>query len=142
MGGSTVRVAETWVELEVDQIVDVIERRRTKREMSVTVPMAEVTMENLSLAWNGGTISSQAAYETYEPDNGQAGVSPTYKALILDGPAPGSQKQRRVIVRKVISIEGTEIAFTKDGQQVLATTFGAHYVSSVIRPFKVVDQLT
>lgn len=144
--GSTITLSREFFELEVDQIVDTPGRRLTSRDIQVKTNMAEPTLANLTVALNGGTQTATAAYATYDPDNTTAATQPTYKALLLDGFAPqtaaAATMRRRVIVRKVLSIEDVETDYKKDGQTLFPVTFAAHYVSSVITPFHIVDQLT
>lgn len=141
--GVTLEITQEYFELEVDQVVDVPGRRLSKRDVRVVTNLAEPTLANLSLALNGGTVTASASYTTYDPANDNAATQPTYKALLFDGWAPGASAggwNRRVVVRKVLSIEGTEPKYEKEGQTVFSVTFAAHYVSSSIRPFRVIDQ--
>ena len=50
--------------------------------------------------------------------------------------------RRRVVVRKVLSIDDVETAYKKDEMNLFPVTFAAHYVSASIKPFRVIDQLT
>lgn len=141
--GVTITINQEFFELEVDQIVDVPGRRLTKRDLQVTTNLAEATLENLRAALNGGTITTEAGTEAYEPTNDNSATQPTYRAIILDGWAPqttaGASARRRIIVRKVLSIDNVESAYKKDEQTLFPVTFAAHYVSSAVRPFRVVD---
>lgn len=138
--GVTLTIAQEFEELEVDQLVDVPERRRTKREFTIETNLAEVTLENLVLASNGGTINDAITdIRVYEPQDGLAATQPTYSALLFDGYSPGGQR-RRVIVRKALSTDDVETAYAKDDQTVYSVTFSAHYVSASIKPFKIIDE--
>lgn len=139
--GVTLNVIQEFFELEVDQIVDVPGRRLTKRDLQVQTNMAEPTLANLALALNGGTVTASAAYTTYDPSDDTSATQPTYKALIFDGYAPDGFR-RRVVVRKALSIEGVETSYQKDEQTLFPITFAAHFVSTSIKPFRVIDQLT
>ncbi len=140
--GVTLKVEQTYKELEVDQVVDVPGRRLTKRDMQVSTNLAEPTLANLAIVLNGGTVSSGGtggtSYSAYDPAMDTAATQPTYRALLFDGFAPNG-KPRRVIVRKVLSIEAIETAYKKDDQTLFPVTFGAHWVSSSIKPFRVID---
>jgi hypothetical protein len=144
--GSTISVSREFLELEVDQIVDVPGRRLTKRDIQVKTNMAEPTLSNLVTVLNGGASAASAAYATYDPDNTTAATQLTYRAILLDGFAPQTaaavSMRRRLIVRKVLSIEDVDVDYKKDGQTLFPVTFGAHYVSASITPFHIVDQLT
>lgn len=140
--GVNLKVAEEWAAMEVDQIVDVPGRRRTKREFMIETNLAEGTLENLKLAMNGGAIATggltTTAHRTLTPDFADAATQPNYAAIICDGYAPEGNV-RRVIGRKMLSIEGTEFAYNKADMTVLKVSFAGHYVSKTIAPFKVID---
>lgn len=139
--GVKLSTKQTYFELEVDQVVDVPGRRLSKREMFVETNLAEVTLANVNLSLNGGTVTASASFSTYDPDAANAGAVPTYKALIFDGWAPGLLPfNRRFIVRRVLSVEGFESEYKKDGQTLLPVRFAAHYVSASTRPFRIIDQ--
>lgn len=144
--GVTLNVSLEYAELEVDQIVDTPERRLTKRDFQVATNLAEPTLENLALVLNGGTVTSSAAYKTYDPADDNAATQPTYKALLFRGYAPrtaaSATMRRNVIARKVLSVEAVEAPYKKDDQTVFPVTFAAHWVSSSIKPFRVIDQLS
>lgn len=141
-GGTTdgvkLAIENTYSELEVDQIVEVVGSRLTKRATTVETNMAEVTLDNLVYALNGGTTASGSGYKTFEPAAADASSQPNYSAVLFDGFAPQSFR-RRVIVRKVLSTDSIELAYTKDKQTVLAVKLTAHYVSSAIKPYKIID---
>jgi hypothetical protein len=143
--GVKITITQDYFALDVDQVVDIPGRRLSKRDVQVETNLAEPTLANLALVLNepASTITASAAFSTFDPSNTNAATQPTYKAALFDGWAPGASAggwNRRVIVRKVLSIEGTEFMYKKDDQAVFKVTFGAHYVSSSIRPFRVIDQ--
>lgn len=137
--GVSVNVNREFMELEVDQIVDVPGRRITKRDVQVVTNMAEPTLENFKLSMNGGTIAASSGYSTYEPDDSNSATQPSYTAVLLDGWAPQNFK-RRVVVRKCLSIETIESAYKKDEQFLYPVTWAAHYVSTSLKPFRLIDQ--
>jgi hypothetical protein len=144
--GVTLNVNVEYAELEVDQIIDTPERRITKRDVQLATNMAEPTLANLALVLNGGTVTASAAYATYDPADDVSSTQPTYKALLFRGWAPRTSASaimyRNVVVRKVLSIEGIETAYKKDDQTLFPVTFASHWVSSSIKPFRIIDQLT
>lgn len=135
-------ITQEYAELEVDQVVDVPGRRLTKRDMSIATNMAEPTLENLVIALNGGATSTGGtggtAYKAYDPAMDTSATQPTYRALLFDGYAPNG-KARRVIVRKALSVESVEAAYKKDEQTLFPVTLAAHWVSSSIKPFRIID---
>jgi hypothetical protein len=139
--GVTLSIAQEFSELAVDQIVDVPGRRLTRRDLTIATNLAEPTLENLALVMNAEAEVdlSVDGVKILNPTDDTSATQPDYKALIMDGFAP-DLKRRRVIVRKVLSTAGVETAYTKDSQTVFPVTFSAHYVSSSVKPFTVIDE--
>jgi hypothetical protein len=144
--GVEMTIDRDFLEMEVDQLVDMPGRRLTKRDFQVKTNMAEPTLANWSVAMNGGTITASAAFQTYDPDDTVAATQPPYRAVMLDGYAPqtaaAATMRRRFIIRKALSIESIESSYKKDEMTLVPVTFAAHYVSASIKPFRIVDQLT
>lgn len=144
VGGVTLAVNQTYAELQVDQLVDVPERRMTKREFSVATSLAEPTLAMLSLAMNGNMSTpatggtGATAWQSSEPVTASSATQPTYAAVMMDGFAPG-MKRRRFIGRKMLQTDAMEIAASKEDQTVLKVTFSGHYVSVSVKPFKIVE---
>jgi hypothetical protein len=141
VGGTTdgvnLSIENTYGELEVDQIVERVGSRLTKRVTGVETNMAEVTLENLAYALNGGTAASGTGYKSYEPNDDSSATQPNYSAVLFDGWAPSSLRCR-AIVRKVLSVDSVSLAYTKDKQTVLKVKLQAHFVSSAIKSYKVI----
>jgi hypothetical protein len=137
-------VDQDFLEMEVDQVVDRVGSRLTKRMIKVETQLAEATLANIVNVLNGGTVTASAAFATYDPATATSATQPTYRALLFDGWAPGASPfRRRVIVRRVLNIDGMkEHTYSKDKQLFVPVTFTAHYVSASTLPFKIVDQLT
>lgn len=145
LNGITLSVDQTYTELMVDQLVDSIGRRLTKREFLVTTQMAEPTLNNLSIALNGstttsGSITSGGTYNTLEPLYATSATQPTYIALLIDGYSINSFR-RRAIFRRMLSTAKVDTAMDKAKQTVFTVSFNGHYVSSVISPIHIVDQV-
>lgn len=142
LGGVEVAIKRTYVVLEVDQVIDIPGRRQTLREVSVTTNLAEPTLANLVLASNNdSTATTGAGFSAIEPTLGTGSTQPVYTALMFDGFAPGGFV-RRVIVRRGLQNAEAKLKYDKKDQTVLACTFEAHYVSSTIKSFKIIDQVS
>lgn len=140
LNGVELTISQKYTALDVDQLVDVPERRLTSREIMVTTELAEPTMNNLTLALNNNvTAASAVGYSNVQPALGTSATQSTYAALIFDGFAPNGFR-RRVIVRKALQTSDMKVKNDKKNQTTLPVVFEAHYVSSSIAPFKVVDQ--
>lgn len=142
--GAMFGVAQTWSELEVDQLIETVGRRLTKRETTVKTNLAEATLANLAMAINNSAPTSGAGYNALDWDNTDSATQPTYRSHILDGYAPGStgatQYRRRVILRKVLNTSSPELAYKKDAMTVIPVEFHTHYVSPSIKSLHIVDQ--
>jgi hypothetical protein len=138
-GGVTLELDLEYAELEVDQIVDIIDRRLTKREMKLNTSLAETTLDNFRIANNGGTITTGAGFASFDPKMDTSASQPEHIALIFDGIAPDS-KRRRVLARRVLSVAGIGQEYSKDTQTLFPVEFSCHYVSTSIPPFKYVDE--
>lgn len=138
-GGVKLTIAQTYSELAVDQLVESPGRRLTKRDCNIATNLAEPTLENLSLALNGGTASSGTGFKAYEPSSGTAATQPDYYAALLHGWAPGNAMRRMVVVRKALSVANVEKSFAKDGQTFIPVDFTGHYVSAAVKSFRVID---
>lgn len=141
--GVTLNVSREYIKLRMDQIVDTPARRMTERDVTIVTNMAEGTLANLNIALaqseapeTGGTGATAFAAIDIEGDD--AGAEPTYIAVLVDGKAPNG-KRRRIIGRKCLSIEEVEFAYKKDEQTFFPVTFACHWVSSSIRPVRIVD---
>jgi len=141
LGGIKLSFNQTYTALDVDQVVDVVGRRLTARDIQVVTQLAEGTLQNLSVVLNGGTVVTGANQNTYDPAAALAATQPNYGALLFDGWGP-NQKVRRVIVRKVLSMANVDSEFRADAQWLFPVTWSALYVSAAITPFHVVDQVT
>jgi hypothetical protein len=139
LDGVKTTVDQKYTMLECDQVVDAAGRRLTSREITVGTNMAELTLDNLALTLNDSTTASGSGYRSLEPAYATSATQPTYRALMLDGYAPNS-KRRRVIVRKSMSTDKVEFAYMKDKQAVYTVQWSAHFVTTAIAPFKVVDE--
>lgn len=135
-------IDQNYMELQVDQIVDIPGRRLTKREITVETKMAEPTMANLKLALNAGTVTASAAFTQFDPVTGDTSATqPNYTAVLFDGWAPATTAlRRRVLARRMLSIDGVKDSeYKKDGQTFFGVKFSGHYVSASTAPFKLHD---
>lgn len=132
--GIELAVADEYAVLSVDQVVYEIERRRTNRVLTVKTSLAEATLENLAHAINNTAPTAGVL----NLDDGLAAFAPAYKAILLDGIAPGGFK-RRFIARKCLSTDSVATAYKKDGQTLIPVTFTGHWVSPSIKPLAISD---
>ena len=138
LGGVVLNVNQEYKELEVDQIVDPVGSRLIKRVMMLTTQLAEATLDNFARSLNLVLPTPGAGFTALEPPNDNSATQPLYRAYIFDGFAPSSFR-RRVIGRRVLSVEPTETPYSKDGQTIFKVGFKCHFVSDAVKPFKIVD---
>ena len=139
LGGIAKEITQEFTELDVDQITWVPESRVTKNSVTLKTRLAETTLDNLQLALNGGTQSTpETGVDAFVPDMSGSDNSPDYAALIFDGYGPGGYR-RRIIIRKVLSVESVPVTSSKTDQQAFDVTFRAHYVSSSIEPYRILQ---
>lgn len=137
--GVKLSVDQTYGELEVDQITLRVGSRLTKQDFTIETSLAEATLENLALSLNGGTSASGSGWKSFDPNVTSSATQPNYFAVIMDGYAP-SQFTRRVIGRRMLNTDSSELAYTKDKQTLIPVKFAGHYVSASVTPFHIVDQ--
>lgn len=139
MEGCKVTIDQSFSELSVDQLVDVVGSRIQKRVFNIETACAEPTLANLAMSTNTTVGSSGAGFTgTWDPVTDTSATQPNYFAIIVDGWAP-NYKRRRIHGRKVLVTEKVEMAYLKDKQTIIPVTFKCHYVSSTRTPIHVVD---
>jgi hypothetical protein len=137
-GGVAMNVNLTYSFLDVDQIPEHADARLTGRVVEVVFSLAEATLENLKLSLNGGTITGVTPGKSFEPDVTALGGPPNYTAILFDGFADGGTR-RRAIVRKTLQTAALKLEQKKDGQTMYACTYTSFFVSSSIKPFRIVQ---
>lgn len=150
-GGAALAIKTGWLELKVDQVLDTPARRLTSRDLSIKTNLAEATLANLAIASNDAAPvasgTGATATSTFTPSQGMGSFAPTNIAVLIQGQAPPqasqtSIKNRRVIARSVHNTAGTGFDMKKDGQVLLGVEFHCLFVSSVIAPYVVIDDLS
>jgi hypothetical protein len=135
----------TYYDQAVDQLIDPVGGRLTKRTVQITASMEETTLNNLTVATNQlTTTSAQSSYTTLDPLTTSSATQPTYTAFIIDGWAPtlntGVAARRRIIVRKCLTASKIALSYEKGKPAMFATTWTAYYVSSSIPLYHIIDQ--
>ena len=139
-------VEHTLTDLMVEQLVDPVGARVSKRVIQVTAALEEATLANLNLAMNQlTTITVGSGYSVLDPLTSPTDTQPAYTAIIIDGFAPttGTTEvycRRRLIVRKALSSSKADFEYEKTKPTVFSTTWTGYWVSSSISPFEVIDQ--
>ena len=143
--GVTFNIEHTIGEQTVDQLIDPVGGRLTKRMVTVTTTLAEATLANLNLAMNNiMTISPNTGYMTADPTTTTSATQPSYTALMIYGWAPllstGLPALRRVVVYKALSQVKADLDYEMTKYATYAVTWTAYYVSSTVGPFHIVEE--
>jgi hypothetical protein len=139
-------VEHTYTDISVEQLMDPVGARLSKRVIQVTASLEEATLQNLTLAMNQlTTITTGSGYSVLDPVTNLTSSQPNYMALIIDGFAPttGTTEEscrRRIIVRKCLSSSKVDLEYEKSKPVLFNTTWTGYFVSSGIAPFELVDQ--
>ncbi len=144
--GITLTEEADWETLTVDQVLDDVDARLTGRRVTVETALAEPTLDAWKAAINDrATLATVAAAgagttaaQTLTPGDSNMS-SPTRCMIILDGFAPGGFA-RRLLMRRVLQIENIEHASSKTDKGLITVKFQSFYVSSSVRPYKIIDQ--
>lgn len=121
--GITITHNNTEETFDVDQILGDIDSRPVSYEQTVATALAEVTLENFQLAWEGGPISSSGGFRTMGV--GEPAVYTRKRLAIIFQKANG--KLRMHAFRKTQkSAQESAIPYNKTGeQQSIPVTFRA-----------------
>jgi hypothetical protein len=121
--GITISHNNTEETFDVDQILGDIDSRPVSYEQTVATALAEVTLENFQLAWEGGPISTSGGYRTMGV--GEPAVYVRKRLAVIFQKANG--KLRMHAFRKVQhSAQESAIPYNKTGeQQSIPVTFRA-----------------
>jgi hypothetical protein len=145
--GSSVllEVQHSLTDIHVEQLIDPVGARVSKRVIQVTVSLEEGTQANLNLAMNQlTTISPGSGYSVLDPLTSITAVQPNYMAIIIDGWAPTTgtdetECRRRMVIRKCLSSSKVDLEYEKTKPVLFNTTWTGYWVSSSIAPFEIVD---
>ena len=138
-------IDQTYTDITVDQLVDPLGARLTKRVIQLTAQLEEATLQNLQFVMNQNlTLNTQSGYTVADAITTTSATQPNYTALILDGWAPTTgttevECRRRIVLRKSLSQAKADLEYQKSKAAVYNCTFTAYYVSSSISPFEITD---
>jgi hypothetical protein len=146
-GTSVLLEVETSVtDIMVEQNIDPVGARVSKRVIQVTVAIEEATQQNLLLAMNQmAVITTGSGYSVLDPLITPTSLQPQYTAIIIDGYAPTTGTlenacRRRLIVRKCLSTSKVDFEYEKTKPTIFQTTWTGYFISTLVPPFEVIDQ--
>jgi hypothetical protein len=139
-------VETSLTDIMVEQLVDPVAGRVSKRVIQVTLALEEATQQNLNLAMNQmTTITTGAGYSVLDVLTTPTSLQPPYTAIIIDGFAPttGTTEvscRRRLIVRKCLSTSKVDLEYEKTKPTIYSTTWTGYWISTLVSPFEIIDQ--
>lgn len=146
LDGVVMTVKHEFESPDVMQKYDKTASRLKRRHVTVDMSMAEPTLINMLYALNSGELTAGSGYTSYSPPFLDRATPLTYRAVIIDGWAPGfsevsgQHRRRRIILRKCLSTEDSSLSYTKDKLTAQNVTWTVHRVDDVVPPLKVIDE--
>jgi hypothetical protein len=146
LDGVVMTVKQEFEPVNVTQKPEAPARRLKRRHLEVDLSMAEPTLTNMLYALNSGELDSGSGYTSYSPPFLDRATPLTYRAVIIDGWAPGfsevdgKHRRRRIILRKCLSIDDASLGYTKDKLTACNVKWTVHRVDGVTTPFKIIDE--
>ena len=152
VGGTTdgssvlLEVQHSLTDIHVEQLIDPVGARVSKRVIQVTVSLEEGTLNNLNLAMNQlSTQTTGSGYTVFDPLTSITSLQPQYMAILIDGWAPTTNTdetacRRRMVVRKCLSSSKVDLEYEKTKPVLYNTTWTGYWVSSSVAPFEITDQ--
>jgi hypothetical protein len=131
-GGVNASLQKSYANHTVDQSPDWVASTITERHASIATTLAAFTLDKLKAANNGGTIvtgvGTTGAWDSWEPITDVIETPEEYTALAL------------VVVRRTLSVENMDFAFTKEAKTTLGVSWAGHFVSDETAPVVVYTQ--
>lgn len=142
--GVTFDIEHTITNQEVNQLIDPVGGRLTKRVMTITTTLAEATLANLNLSTNGTLIVDPlSGYTTADPQTATSATQPNYTSLMLYGWGPllltGRPSLRRITLRKTLSQVKASLDYEMTKYATYAVTFTGYYISANVAPYHIVE---
>lgn len=121
-GGVNVARNNTETQIEIDQILAAIATIPDEWEMTVTTQFAETSLENLQLAWEGGTVSvdvTQTPNERHLPLGNPLNYTQRRLAIVHQKTLGTSAGKLRALVLRIVqrSPQTSALDYQKSGKQ-------------------------
>lgn len=144
-GGIGLTIAKSYANHTVDQAADWVASTITERHAQLEISLVEMTLKNLRISLNGGTITTGSGtgvggmWDKYEPDTDLIATQEEYGAFAIEAKTLAG-KTRIIVVRRSLNVADVTASFKKDEKTMLASTWAGHFVSDSIAPFVVYTQ--
>ncbi len=127
----TPTIKEIMVDEETSPVDDVL----SAEKFIVQAKLAEVTLQNYNYAISASTFTSTPAESDTKVSVGSNPL--TYVMVGIEGPAPGTNKQRLILVQKAIAKGAVAIKMQRKDKVVFAVEFDARKISG--QPLYTID---
>lgn len=142
-GGVNASLQKSYANHTVDQSPDWVASTITERHASIASTLAAFTLDKIQAANNGGTIvtgvGTAGAWDSWEPITDVLETPEEYISLSLEGRRQDG-KRAIIVVRRTLSVENMDFAFTKEAKTTLGVSWAGHYVSDDVAPMVVYTQ--
>jgi hypothetical protein len=118
-----------------DQTVDILGSLASERSVTAELSLLEMTMQNLQMINNGGTITSGDDGDKFEPITNTVATPPEYQKLALRGTSAMSGKTGVLLLRRTLVTSDASFSYQKDAATMFGVTATAHYVDANTPPF-------
>lgn len=124
-GGVTFAYERTFIEIEADQAICDIARRKIKEVLTISTTLLEATLTNLRLVWGlTGTIQNLGDGTTQLNFGCEATCDEPSHVLLFSGPGPNCMT-RYVEIYDAFSLESGEHTYAKGGAVKVPVVFKA-----------------
>jgi len=121
--GVSVEPAVDHYDIEADQSINILGKRRIKETFRVIANILESTLENIKIAMGEeNSISDDGSYKRLSFGGG---TTVTEHTLRFEGKAPGSDKARKVWIYKAVSVDVGGMSYKKGEDTLIPITFEA-----------------
>jgi hypothetical protein len=129
----TPTIKEITVDEEAAPVLDILE----KEKFVVSAHLAEATLANLNAAISASSLFNDLIANEYEAVT--VGSLPLQYTMVgVQGPAPGTNLVRVVIMQKAIAMAAVTLKMTRKDKVIIPVTFDARKISGTVL-FKIYD---
>lgn len=127
-------VNQTITKKRVDEVGMAVGGKITEQEVAIATSLAEARLANFRLAYNQAVSTATKVGLNGNLTNGE----PPYVAVLLRGFGPGGDR-RNVILRKGLSEEAVETAYSRANQTYIPIQWGGYFISESVDAFVIDD---
>jgi hypothetical protein len=122
-GGISVKHDQTITPLTTDQRTGNVKAVRTAESLDISFSLAELTLENYSLAMNSLTVTAEAGPPAIKKINLHKGVAVDLRAILIRGRSPYGNLPAQYQIPVLYQSESPEVSFSETDKSLLATVW-------------------